>query len=123
MIEKEVIKALTALIKPACGAVYFGKSPVKYPKICGDLRQLTYDGCVHGLRLVLDFYRDDGDYIAGCDMADNVRALVSRQFGDVCGGHLAIYPDGNRYRTEEKDNDKIVHITDSYAVYFYDEEE
>lgn len=122
MTEKNIIKALTALIKPACGAVYFGKSPVKYPKICCDLRELVLDGNKHGLRLVLDLYTDDGDYPAALDLADKVRGLLSRQFGDVDGGYMVVYADGNRYSTPEKDNEKIVHITDSYAVYFYDKE-
>ena len=123
MISKNIIKAITALIKPACGAVYFGISPVKYPKICCDLRELTNDGCKHGFRLVLDFYSNDGDYPAGLDMADAVRGLLTSQHGDVDGGYMTVYPDGSRYITPEKDNEKIVHITEGYDVYFYDKEE
>ena len=123
MTSKNIIKAITALIKPVCGAVFFGRSPVKYPKICCDLRELMNDGCRHGFRLVLDFYSDDGDFPAGHDMADAVRAALTNQHGDIDGGYMMIYLDGSRYATPEKDNEKIVHITDSYAVYFYDREE
>ena len=91
MTSKNIIKAITALIKPVCGAVFFGRSPVKYPKICCDLRELMNDGCKHGFRLVLDFYSDDGDFPAGHDMADAVRAALTNQHGDIDGGYMMIY--------------------------------
>lgn len=122
MTSRNIIKAITALIKPVCGAVFFGRSPVKYPKICGDIRELVTDGCKHGFRLVLDYYSDDGDYPAGLDMADNVRGRLAGQHGGIDGGYMVIFSEGGRYLTPENDNEKIVHITDSYEVYFYDME-
>ena len=45
MKTETVIAALVGLIKPACPAVYFqSPSPVQYPKVAGDLRQLTDSG-------------------------------------------------------------------------------
>ena len=123
MNDTNIIKALTALIKPVCGAVFFGRSAVKFPKIDCDLRQLSQDGCLHGFRLVLDIYTNAGDYPAALDMADRVRAALSLQKGDIGGGFLSVYHGGSRYSVPEKDNEKIIHITDSYEVYFYDREE
>lgn len=119
MRAKTVIKALVELIEPVCKNVYFGRSRVCYPKVVGDLRQLTDDGYAVGFRLVLDIYTDDDDIISAYDIADDIRAVLSQQQGFVEGGCMRIYTEGTRYVVPEKDNDKITHVADSYAVYFY----
>lgn len=119
MKAKTVIKALVGLIKPVCGNVYFGRAGVRYPKVVGDLRQLTDDGCRAAFRLVLDIYTDDDDVIAAYAISDDIRAALSQQQGFVEGGVMRIYTEGTRYVVPEKDNDKITHVADSFEVYFY----
>ncbi len=124
MKTETVIAALVGLIKPACPAVYFqSPSPVQYPKAVGDLRQLTDSGYSAVFRLVLDIWLDSGDPIEAHALADNIRARLTDQKGTAEGGFISVYAEGSRYAVPEKDNNKIVHLVESYAVYFYRDKE
>lgn len=119
-----VIAALVGLIKPACPTVYFqNPSPVQYPKAVGDLRQLTDSGYSAGFRLVLDIWLDTGNPIEAHALADDIRARLTQQKGFADGGFISVYAEGSRYAVPEKDNNKIVHLVESYAVYFYRDKE
>lgn len=124
MAIKNIITALVGLIKPSCGAVYFqNPSPVQFPKIVGDLRQLTDEGYSAGFRLVLDIWLDSGDPVEAHDLADSIRSRLTQQKGFTEGGFICVYPEGSRCAVPEKDNNKIIHLVESYAVYFYRKKE
>lgn len=115
----DVIKAVISLIKPVCPSVYFGNSPVKYPKVDCDLRQINALADTNSFRLTLDIWANNGNYAETLNIADNILSALTFQKGKINGGYMTVYEGGNRYSTPEKDNDKIVHLTDVYEIYFY----
>lgn len=115
----DVIREIVSAISATGNTVYFGKSPVKYPKIDGSLTQIAGGSCEAKYRLTLDFWGNDGVFIDAINTADVVKAAISYGKVKTASGYLAIYHDGSRYSVPEKDNEKIVHIVDNYAVYYY----
>lgn len=115
----EVIKALKEVLTPVCPSVYFGRSAIVYPKINGDLKQVSDLYGKLRYRLVLDFFVKDEPPTAAVTLAENARKALDFTQIKTDSGYIAVYHDGNAYFSPDNESEKITQYSDSYEISAY----
>lgn len=114
----EVMKAVKEMLEPVCPSMYFGRSAAVYPKIVGDLRQITAEDEKKRYRLILDFYVE-GQPIEAVRLAEKAREALHKTRARSENGVVAIWQSGSGYFVSEKESEKLAHYSDSYEVSYF----